>query len=236
MTRSRAAVFAASIAMGFGLATVAGVHFLKGCLLEDVDLNEEVFGKAIECRLAADALWLALQGDETRGVERVSFTKRLLGFLVGATPRHSRNEEVATYTARLLIRRTKDFHPERSPALVRGARELAVTAWVTENLTAEQMLSTIANAADYGPGVVGVEDAARSYYSRACSELRPAAVVVLARRAVSGSRGESPEALRAARDFLLRRLFETGVIPASVYGVERDTPIDAGADGCAGTP
>jgi membrane peptidoglycan carboxypeptidase len=60
-----------------------------------------------------------------------------------------------------------------------------------------------------------------SYYGHPCSELRASEVATLVARALSNSRAEQSDALQVERDFILKRLLDTGVISQAGYDSER---------------
>jgi transglycosylase-like protein len=92
--------------------------------------------------------------------------------------------------------------------------QLATMTRVTDRWTRAELIDTLAERAEYGDGIRGVERAAQSYFGRAASEVTVAQAALLA--AAAGDRRLdpwcNPEAAAAARRRILTRMRDNAAI------------------------
>jgi hypothetical protein len=107
----------------------------------------------------------------------------------------------------------------RERTLARKAREALLTMALEASLTKRRILEIYVNLAEWGPGIVGLGEAARHYFGKDARDLSPREAAFLAsiipnpiRFHVYCARGELSPAWTARVDDLLIRLWSTGVL------------------------
>lgn len=113
--------------------------------------------------------------------------------------------------------------PEKT--LDRKARELLLAVEMERRLGKRRILETYLNIAEWGPGIYGIEQAARSYFHKTASELNAREGAVLAfmlpnpkryRHSVLGESGLTPFGAQGVSS-ILERLWRTGKISDEDY-------------------
>ncbi|HET7753458.1 MAG TPA: biosynthetic peptidoglycan transglycosylase, partial [Anaeromyxobacteraceae bacterium] len=116
----------------------------------------------------------------------------------------------------------------RERTLARKAREALLTIALEASLPKQRILEIYLNVAEWGPGIVGLGEAARHYFDKDARDLGPKEAAFLAsiipnpvRYHVYCARGELSPAWEARVDDLLVRLWTTGVLSTAQLDAAR---------------
>ena len=113
---------------------------------------------------------------------------------------------------------------DRSPVVVRKAREAVLALQIEARLSKDEILGLYLNDVYYGRGAYGIEAAARAYFGVSARNLDLAQASFLAGLTQSpGSYGDDPATAKARQRYVLGRLVDRGQItgPQSAAALER---------------
>lgn len=196
------------VAVGAASVTILGLEVAYRVTLSGVAPLTALEHRLPLPRQVSRAIWAAEGG---RGEPHVP---RLYPWRIGSIFRKSAGVRIASAVARGLI----------SPALERGQvrgmlqwhlKWLAVTVWVTRQLSSEEVLATYADELWLGSPQRGLENGAIRYFGKHVGELDASETALLlgvARNPKSNDPAQHPDRATAARDDVLRRFCEAGYI------------------------
>jgi len=106
------------------------------------------------------------------------------------------------------------------PSFRKGHAQFVTTIWLTRSWTRAELLATLAERGEFGPGFRGVEAAAQEYFGRAAAQLTlPQAAMVAA---FMGDRGTDPwcdpAAAASLRHRILERMRDNNAIDEQAFG------------------
>ncbi|MFB6359264.1 MAG: penicillin-binding protein 1A, partial [Thiohalorhabdaceae bacterium] len=124
----------------------------------------------------------------------------------------------------------RTFLLTRERTIMRKLREMLLAFRIEQRLSKKEILHLYLNQIYLGNGAYGVEAAAQRYYGKSVHQLELAEMAMLAGlpKAPSGYNPvTSPERAKRRRNYVLRRMAETGSADPEVVGRVLDTPIHA---------
>ncbi len=112
--------------------------------------------------------------------------------------------------------------------LTRHTQELALSIWISRHWSAEELLTVFAQRAPFGPGITGLEAAARTYFDKEPGQLALHEAALLAGLPRSPTRYDPfchPERARQRREAVLSRLLTLGWISEPLLEDARKQPL-----------
>ena len=116
--------------------------------------------------------------------------------------------------------------PEKT--IVRKTREIAIALQIEKKFTKDQILEFYLNQAYFGSRAYGIQAAAEAYFGKAVDQLtleEGAMLAALPKAPSAYSPFKNPEKCRKRRQFVLKRMLETGVIDKVQYSLAVKKPL-----------
>jgi Transglycosylase len=179
-------------------------------------------------QLVRDTMWLYQCAGHGRPHLRPIFP-----FLLGSVLRDPHSDgALAAGVTRLLLSHDK---PERQ--LRRALRELALATWISRHWTADEALDTYASLSWLGDSRYGMADGSAFFFRKAADDLTVAEttlLIVMMRSPRTLDPLCHPQRAREARDELIQRMFEAGVVDQLAFASARATEL--GTQGVCAVP
>lgn len=150
--------------------------------------------------------------------------------LLGALRYYRNNSEKIRGRSTITQQLAKNLYFSSDRSLLRKAEELVVARRLERFLSKERILELYLNTAEFGPGIFGVEAAARHYFDRPAADLTRTQAATLAAtlpHPLTSNPDLRPGRMAWRRDMILGRLGGTGpveTVPEAPPGVEVDEP------------
>lgn len=165
---------------------------------------------------ATRALWAVEENGPPRLEPRWPWT--LLADLVGLFPlRKGQRPRAGSWMSSHVAGRwlASRAGGEHEPHLRRSLRTVALSIWISRHWSAEELLASYADGVSFGPGLTGLDAAARAYFGKEAGQLALHEAALLAGVVRSPTRYHPlcrPENALRVRDFSLSRLHALGWI------------------------
>ena len=126
----------------------------------------------------------------------------------------------------------RTFLLTRERTIMRKLREMILAFRIERRLTKAEILHLYLNQIYLGNGAYGIEAAAQTYYGKSVHDLELAEMAMLGglpKAPASYNPARHPERARERRDYVLRRMRETGMAEPEAVQKALETPIHAGS-------